>query len=120
MATVVRNMQATHDLENDERSTTIITSLGGIDYYLDGSAAVVIFSQLLRPSNAFSNSIEGDLRPCTVVDWSKDHLNKEDLSAISSKYTVHDDVWTPAFLEGENILSDKNSIGNCLQHVSSQ
>ena len=113
MPTNVRDNPAT---QAQGQRTTIIASFGGIKYYVDPAPVQVISFQPSRPSDGFFSSLNGDLRPCTVIDNSNDHLNKEDLDTITSNLALHDDVWTPAFLEGETSRRHKFAIEcDCLQ-----
>ena len=82
-------------------STTIIASFGGIKYYLDTAPAQVVALQPSRPLIGSFSALNGDLFPCTVINLSKDQLNKEDLDRIIAEFALYDDVWTHAFLEGE-------------------
>ena len=100
MSTITRRVQTTEKFRECEQSTTVV--VGEIEYYLHQVPAHVITFQPSRPLDGLFSGLKGDLRPCTVTDWSEDQLNKEDLDSISAKYALHDDVWTPAFLEGEN------------------
>ena len=101
MSLTVTKDEATHDFGVHAQNTTIVTTFGGIEYYLDQAPAQVITLQPSRPLVRLFSSLSGDLFPCTVINSSKDQLNKEDLDAISAKFALHDDVWTQAFLEGE-------------------
>ena len=98
MPTNVRHSQAT---QAQGHSVTTIASFGGIKYYVDPKPAQVISFQPSRPTDGFFGSLNGDLRPCTVIDDSIDHLNMEGLGNIASFFAHYDDVWTSAFLEGE-------------------
>ena len=98
MPTSVRDNQAT---QAKGHSITIIASFGGIKYYVDPEPAQVISFQPSRPSDSFFSGLNEDLRPCTVISSLNDHLDKEDLGSITSIFSVLDDVWTSAFLEGE-------------------
>ncbi len=93
--------EATHDFRVYAQNTTIIITFGGIEYYLDQASAQVITLQPSRPLVRLFSGLNGDLFPCTVINSSKDQLNKEDLDVISVKFALHDDVWTDAFLKGE-------------------
>ena len=109
----VRDSQAT---QAQGQSTTIFASFGGIKHYVDPAPAQVISFRPSRPSDGFFSSLNGELYPCTVIDNSNDHLNNEDLDTITSNFALHDDVWTPAFLEGETSRSHKLAIEfDCLQ-----
>lgn len=96
----MQRLQTTENFRFYEQSTTIV--IGEIEYYIDQAPAHVITFQPSRPLDGLSRGLKGDLRPCTVTDWSEDQLNKENLDSISAKFALHDDIWTPAFLEGEN------------------
>ena len=98
MPTSVRDSQAT---EAHGQSTSIIACFKGIKYYVDPAPAQVISFQPSRPSDGFFGSLSEDLRPCTVIDYSKDHIKQQDLDNIISNIAVYDDVWTSAFMEGE-------------------
>lgn len=98
MSKIVPSIQAAHA---HGQITTTITSFGGIDYCLDPAAAQVISFQPSRPSDGFFGSFKGDLRPCTVINQSKDYLDKEDLDAFTFDLAPHEDVWTPTFAEGK-------------------
>ena len=86
------------------QNTTIITNFGGVEYCVNQPPAQIITFQPSRPSLELFGGLNGDLFPCTVIDLSKDQLNKDDLDAISAKFTLCDDVWTQAFLEGQTSL----------------
>lgn len=109
MLTIV---QATHDGRAYGQCTTVVTTFGGIEYYIDQAPAQVITFQSPRSDGHFS-SLKGDLLPCTVIKWSEDQLDKEDLDATSAKFALHDDVWQPAFLEGETSCRHGIAIENC-------
>ena len=98
MPTIVPSVQAT---QAHGQSATIITSFGGIEYYVDPAAAQVISFQPCRPSDGFFGSLKGDLHPFTVINQSKESIDKEDLDALTFDFALRDDVWTPAFSEGE-------------------
>ena len=119
MSTNVPNIQA---MQTHGQGITTITSFGGIEgieYYLDPAAAQVISFRPSRPSDIFG-SLQGDLCACTVVNYSKDHFDKENLAAISSEFALRDDVWTQAFLEGEISCHYEFVAENCLQYDTSQ
>lgn len=97
MSTTMRKSKTSEESTAYEQSTTVV--IGEIEYYLDQAPAHVITFQPSRPLDGLSSRLKGDLRPCTVINWSKDQLNKEDLDSISAGFALHDDVWTPAFLE---------------------
>ena len=117
MSTTVQHFQA---MQAHGQNTTTITSFGGIEYYLDPAAAQAISFQTPRPSNGFFDSLKGDLHACTVIDYLRDHFNEEDLAAISSDFALRDDVWTPAFLEGEASCHYEIATESCLQYDTSQ
>ena len=113
MPTNVRDSQAT---QAHGQSTSIIASFGGIRYYVDPTPAQIISFQPSRPSDGFSSSLKGDLRPCTVIDYSNDHFNKLDLDNVVSNVALHDDVWTSAFMKGETSRRRQSAIEfGCLQ-----
>ena len=101
MSRTVTKDEATLGFGVHASSTTIITTLGGIKYYLDTAPTQVITLQPSRPLVRSFNALNGDLFPCTVINLSNDQLNKEDLDGISAEFALYDDVWTHAFLEGE-------------------
>ena len=117
MSTSERSIQAA---QAHGQGTTIITTFEGIEYCLDPAAAQVISFKPSRPSDGFFSSLNEDLRPCTVINYSKDQPNKKELNAIISKTALHDDVWTPAFLEGETNCSHEIAREDCLQYNTSQ
>lgn len=102
MSNVVQKFQATHDFKSYEQSTTVFVTFGNIEYYLDQAPAEIITLQPSRSSDGLFSGLKGGLLPCTVIDWSKEQLDKEDLDAISAEFAIRDDVWTPVFLEGKN------------------
>ena len=113
MPTNVRDSQAT---QAQGHSVTTIASFGGIKYYVDPKPVQVISFQPSRPTDGFFSSINGDLRPCTVISSSDESLNMERLDAIPAFFTHFDDVWTSAFLEGETNRRHQYAIGfDCLQ-----
>ena len=113
MPTNVRDSQAT---QAQEHSVTTIASFGGIKYYVDPKPVQVISFQPSRPTDGFFSSLNGDLRPCTVIGTSDELLNVEGLGTYSSFYARYDDVWTSAFLEGERNRRHKYAIEfGCLQ-----
>ena len=95
--------KATHDFGVPASSTSIITTFAGIEYYLDVAPAQAITLRPPRPFARLFSGLNGYLLPCTVINSSKDQLNEEDLDTISTKFALHDDVWTRAFLEGERL-----------------
>lgn len=99
MSTLVQAIQETHDSKVYQQRTTTVVTFGGIDYYLDQAPVHVISFQPSKPADRLSNGLQQNLLPCTVINWSKDQLDKEDLDAISASFVLRDDVWTPAFLE---------------------
>lgn len=101
MSTVMQAVQETHDSKVYQQHTNTVITFGGIDYYLDQAPAHVISFQPSKPADRLSDGLQQNLLPCTAINWSKDQLDKEDLDAISAKFVLRDDVWTPAFLEGE-------------------
>ena len=115
MSSFTPYIQATHGLQSHGKDSTVIKTFGEIDYHLDQAAAEVISFQPSRPSDGFFGSHNRDVLPCTVVNWSNEHFSKKDLDAITAKYALHDDVWTPAFLQGEANNCHEVGIGHCLQ-----
>ncbi len=111
MSTNVGELQAKRGLEAHGHKITTIASFGDNEYYLDPAAAEVISFQPSPPWHDFFDSLEGDLHPCTVINRSKDQLDNEDFHIITSDFTLHDDVWTPAFLEGETSYRLKVALG---------
>ena len=101
MSTIVPEIQATHGSKFYGQSNTFVGTFGEIHYYLDQVPAHVISFQPSRPSDGLFGGLRGDVLPCTVIDWSKDQLSKEDLIALCARFVLHDDVWTPVFLAGE-------------------
>ena len=101
MSTIVTQKEASHGFHTHGQNIVAIATFGGIEYYLDQTSAEIITFQPSRPSSGLFSGLNGDLFPCTVINWSKDHFNKEDLDAISAKFALHDDVWTQAFLQSE-------------------
>ena len=113
MPTNVRDSQAT---QTQGHSVTTIASFGGIKYYVDPEPAQVILYQPDRPSDGFFSSLNGDLRPCTVIACSDDSHTRESLVNVNSFFSQFDDVWTPAFYEGETNHRHKLAIEfDCLQ-----
>ena len=100
MPPIAAKDEATHDFGVHASSTTIVTNFGGIEYYLAQAAAQVITLQPSRPLIGLFSG-KGDLFPCTVINSSKNQLNRQDLEALSAKFALHDDVWTHAFLESK-------------------
>ena len=92
---------AIHGFGVPTQSTMIVNTIGGIEYCLDQAPTQVITIQRSSSSDRPLSGLKGDLYPCTVIDTSKEQLNKEDLDAISAKFALQDDVWTHAFLESE-------------------
>ena len=80
----------------------IIATFGGIEYYLDQFPIHTISFQPPYSSDEIFNGLKEDLIPCTVFNGSKEEFNNEDLDAISAELALHDDVWTPAFLQSES------------------
>lgn len=113
MSTIVQAIQETHDSKVYQQRTTTVITFGGIDYYLDQAPAHVISFQPSKPTDRLSNGLQENLLPCTVINWSKDQLYKEDMDAISAKFVLRDDVWTPAFLEGEASRRTKTATKDC-------
>ena len=114
MPTSVRNSQAAQ--AHGQSTSIIIASFGGIQYYVDPTPAKLISFRPSRPSDGFFNSLNGDLGPCTVIDYSNDHLNKQNLDNIISNIALHDDVWTSAFTQGETSRRHQSAIEfDCLQ-----
>ena len=99
MSTSMQTIQGIHASETREQTTTFSTSFGGIEYYLDQSPAEIISSQ--APAEGLFSGSQGEVLPCTVINWSEDQLKKVDLDAISTKFALRDDVWTSEFLEGK-------------------
>ena len=118
MSTDVRDSQAT---QVHGQCTSIIASFGGIKYYVDPTPAHVISFQPSRPSDGFFSSFKGDLRPCTVLDYSNDCSNRQDLDKIISNVDLHDDdVWTSAFMMGKTSRRHKSAIEfDCLRQDAS-
>ena len=121
MSTDVPDGQAT---QAHGQSTSIIASFGGIKYYIDPTPAQVISSQPSPPSDGFfrslKSSLKGDLRPCTVMDYSNDRFDRQDLDDIISNVGLHDDVWTSAFMMGETSRRHKPTIEiDCLREDAS-
>lgn len=112
MSTIVPEIQATHDSRFYGPSNTVIVTFGEIHYYLDQAPAHVISFQPSRPLDGLFRCLKGDVLPCTVIDWSKDQLSKEDLIAIGARCVSHDDVWTPIFLAGETSCRHEIKIKN--------
>ena len=113
MPTIVRDSQAA---QAHGQSTSILAIFGGIRYYVDPAPAQVISFQPSRPSDGFFSSLKGDLRPCTVIDYSNDHFDKHDLDNIISNVALHDDVGTSAFIKGETSCRHQSAIQfDCLQ-----
>ena len=92
MFTIVPEIQATHDSRFYGPSNTLIVTFGEIHYYFDQAPAHVISFQPSRNSAGLFGGFKGDVLPCTVIDWSKDQLSKEDLISISARFISHDDV----------------------------
>ncbi len=111
MSTNVGELQAKRGLEACGQRITTIATFGDNEYYLDPAAAEVISFQPSPPSNGFFDSLKGDLRPCTTINRSKDQLGNEDFHVITSDFTLHDDIWTPAFLEGKTSYRLKVALG---------
>ena len=101
MSTIVRRIQGTHASKTDGQINTGLVTFGEIEYYLDQAPAEIISFRASHPWEWLFSSCQGDILPCTVIDWSTDQLKKADLDAISTDIALRDDVWTPAFLEGE-------------------
>ena len=108
MPPIAAKDEATHDFGVHASSTTIVTTFGGIEYYLAQAAAQVITLQPSRPLIGLFSG-KGDLFPCTVINSSKNQLNRQDLEALSAKFALHDDVWTHAFLESETSCRRENA-----------
>ena len=113
----VQNLQAT---QAHEQSTVTTTSFEGVEYCLGPATAQKISFQPSRPWNGFFGGLKGDLCACTVIDYYKDHFDKEDIAIITSEFTRRDDVWTPAFLEGEASCYHEIATESCLQYDTSQ
>ena len=102
ISTTVPNIQAKHDSRlSHQTSTATIITVGEVEYYLHHAPAHVLSFHPSHPSRQLFLGLDQDLLPCTVIDWSKDQLNKDDLEALTANFALHDDVWTPAFLQGE-------------------
>ena len=117
MSMTVQNFRA---MKTHEQSAVTITSFGGIEYYLGPATAQIISIRPSRPSDGFFGSLKGDLRACTVIDHYKDDFNKDDIAVVSSEFAQRDDVWTPAFLEGEASSYYEIATESCLQYDTSQ
>ena len=111
----VQGIPSAHSLGVSERRTTTITTFGNVQYLLDQVAAQVISFGPSRRFKDFLTSPKGELRPCTVIEWSKDHLDKHDLNVLRSDFAVQDDVWMPEFLEGEIYCCNEAAVDHCLQ-----
>ena len=97
----VPKLQTTNDSRLQGRSATIVLTFGDIEYCLDQSPAHIISFQPFPCSDELFNGHKGAVLPCTVIDFSKDQLSKEDFLAICTRFALRDDVWTPSFLAGE-------------------
>lgn len=95
MSTIVRSSTAY------EPNLRIIVTLGGIEYYLDRSPAHAISFQPSYSLDEIFSGVKADLIPCTVFNGSKEEFNSEDLLVATAELDLHDDVWTPAFLQSE-------------------
>ena len=113
MSTIVPKIQATRESRAYGRINTVIVTFGDFEYYVDQSSAHVITVQPSRPLDGIFTGLKGDLLPCTVIDWAKEQLKKEDLNAISANFALRDDVWTPAFLESETSRRHEIAFENC-------
>lgn len=76
-------------------------AVGGIDCYLHQGPSHHLTSLPSQTQNSTGFNASRDLYPCSVINWSKGRFDKENLNAISAELAHHDDVWKPAFLEGE-------------------
>lgn len=114
MSTNVQNIQGIHRSVIHERNSTITKTFGDAEYLLDQIAVPPLCFRCSRSLNGLFNSLKGDLRPCTLIKRREEDSDKQDLDAIISNFTVHDDVWTPAFLEGETSFSHEKALENCL------
>ena len=114
MSTNIQNIQGIHRSVIHEKNTTITKTFGDAEYLLDQIAVPLLSFRRSRSLNGFSNSLKGDLRPCTLINWGEEDSDKQDLDAIISNFTVHDDVWTPAFLDGETRFSHEKALEHCL------
>ena len=116
MSMDVRDSQAT---QAHGQNTSIVASFGGIKYYIDPTP-VHVLSQPSHPMDGFFSSLTGDLRPCTVLDYSNDRFNRQDVDNIISNLDLHDDVWTSAFMMGETSHRHKTAIEfDCLRQDAS-
>lgn len=102
MSLVAQETQGTHASKTRGHIiTTTLIIFGEIEYYLDQAPTEVISFPASHPPEGLFSGFQGDVLPCTVINWSADHFDSADLYAIGTKFALRDDVWTAAFLEGE-------------------
>lgn len=113
MSTTVQNIQWIRRSIYHEKNTTITTTFGGIEYLLDQTAVPLSFLPS-RSLDGFFNTLKGDLRPCTLINWREEIINRRDLDDIVSEQAVQfagqDDVWTSPFLDGETSYSHETAL----------
>ena len=84
-------------------SSTKLLCVGGIQYYVHDTPAHLITT--LRSAATVPSDRQGDLVPCTIINWDKDHFESKDLEFISNNFALYDDVWNPSFLDGKILLT---------------
>lgn len=114
MSTNVQNIQMIHRPVIHENNTTITTTFGDTGYLLAQIAVPLLSFRRSCSLDGFFNSLKGDLRPCTLITWPEEKIDRGDLDAIISSLAVQDDSWTPAFNRGETSHSHENALEQCL------
>lgn len=101
MSVVAREIQGTHASKTCGQFSTTCIIFGETEYYLDQAPTEVISFSASHPSEGLFSGFQGDILPCTVINWSADQFERADLNAVVTKFALRDDVWTPEFLGGE-------------------
>ena len=81
---------------------TKLLCVEGVQYYVHDTATHLTAS-LGAAATFFSD--RQDLTPCTVINWAEDRFESKDLGFISNDFALHDDVWSPSFLDGKILLT---------------
>lgn len=85
---------------HNERIINIFT-FGGVEYYVHQAPSHRLTFQPSPKQSLTGYDSLRSLYPCSVVNWSEGRFDKDNLNAISAELDFYDDVWTPAFLDGE-------------------
>ena len=86
-------LRATHAQVSSSGATLVV---GGVSYFVPGTPVAEL--SLAKASKAFKSS--GALVPFTFVSSSSGSFSTHDLSAVITKNSASDDVWSTGFLTG--------------------